>query len=158
MQHLPVGVSRSFWLADLDAIHCHAIGFVRQRLWRRYGNTRRHEVAIYRPLNLTPQDVQKIVAGAESYVGRTYGWLKAAAHLGDWLLLGAYFWRRFARMDRYPICSWLVAHAYEKAGKHFGVEPGEASPDDIWDFVTTRPDVYRAIHPLGRLLSGQTQT
>ena len=44
--------------------------------------------------------------------------------------------RRLGRLDRYPICSWLVAHSYKKAGKHFGFSARAASPDDIWDFVT----------------------
>ncbi len=51
-------------------------------------------------------------------------------------------------MDDYPICSWLVAHAFACAGKDFGCEAGAATPDDIWDFVTTNADKYVRIHPL----------
>ena len=54
-------------------------------------------------------------------------------------------------MDRYPICSWLVAHAFAKAGKTFGVPPGMASPDDIWDFVNEEPEKYSEIMPLGSI-------
>ena len=71
--------------------------------------------------------------------------------LADWALLGAYVFRRLGRMDRYPICSWLVAHSYKAAGLHFGVAPGAATPDDIWDFVTTRTDRFQEIRPLGPL-------
>ena len=54
-------------------------------------------------------------------------------------------------MDRYPICSWLVAHAFKKAGKTFGVKPGAATPDDIWDFVRSNPDKYETVIELGPL-------
>jgi hypothetical protein len=106
------------------------------------------EVAVFRPLNLTPDELRAVVAKAESYVGRKYGYFKIVLHFLDWCLLGAYVFRRLGRMDRYPICSWLVAHAYKAAGKKFGVAAGAATPDDIWDFVTRRKDIYREIRPL----------
>lgn len=122
----------------------------RHRLWVRYAG-RNHEVAVYRPLNLTADELAKVIAKAETYVGRRYGYLKILAHWLDWVLQGAYVLRRLANQDRYPICSWVVAYAFAEAGKHFGVEPGAATPDDIWDFVTGKPDVYREVVALGRL-------
>ncbi|MFC1499918.1 hypothetical protein ACFL6T_02740 [Candidatus Zixiibacteriota bacterium] len=123
----------------------------RHSLWKQYGPGNSSDVAVYRPLNLTDDEKALIVAAAEGYVGRTYGYLKIAAHLKDWLFLGIYFFRRMTRMDDYPICSWLVAQAFAKADRTFGVPPGMASPDDIWDFVTSNPDKYQAVHPLGPL-------
>lgn len=75
---------------------------------------------------------------ARGYEGRKYGWGKIAAHLGDWMLGGRYVWRRLARMDKYPICSWVVASSYGEVGENFGVKVGEASPDDIWDWCLKR--------------------
>jgi len=124
---------------------------LRHRLWDAYGPPCRDAVAIYRARNLTDDDVKRIVARAEDYVGRKYGVLKIAAHLADWALLGAYAFRRLAAMDKYPICSWVVAHAYAKAGKNFGVAPGAAQPDDIWDFIKSPPDIYEEVWPLQRL-------
>jgi len=96
-------------------------------------------VAVYRAINLTQEEVDKIVAEAESQVGKEYGYLKIVAHLMDWSLLGAYMFRRMVPDGKYPICSWLV----------FGVEPGAGTPDDIWDFVAERkPSKYEQIHPL----------
>jgi hypothetical protein len=92
-----------------------------------------------------------VVVKAESYVGRKYGYLKLLAHWGDWLLQGAYVFRRLTTKDDYPICSWVVAYAFAAAGKHFDVEPGAATPDDIWDFVTAHPEVYEQILELGAL-------
>jgi hypothetical protein len=122
----------------------------RHRLWDRYAGSGK-EVAVFRPLNLTGDQIESIVAKGESYVGRQYGYLKLLAHWADWLLQGAYVFRRLTREDRYPICSWVVAHAFAVAGKHFGVEPGAATPDDIWDFVTAHPSAYREVLPVGRI-------
>ncbi len=109
-------------------------------------------VAVFRPINLTSQETDVIVQAAERYVGRKYGYVKIVAHALDWMLNGVYLFRRLIGSDEYPICSWVVAHAYAKAGKTFGVEPGAASPDDICDFVTENPDKYvqvRALIPIG---------
>ncbi len=133
-----------------EAIGIEALSRVRRHpLKRRYGRGKRQEIAVYRPLNLSEEEVALIVATAEKYVGRRYGYVKIVTHLLDWLLLGAYAFRRLARMDDYPICSWLVAHSFGKAEKTFGVPAGAASPDDIWDFVTAEEEKYRMIHPLG---------
>jgi hypothetical protein len=49
--------------------------------------------------------------------------------------------------NKYPICSWVVADAFAKVGKDFGVEVGMATPDDIWDFIEkTRINIKRSIH------------
>ncbi len=120
----------------------------RHRLWNKYGPPKKDSVAIYRSKNLSQDEIEAIVAAAKSYVGRRYGYFKIFVHLVDWILLGAYVFRRLARMDRYPICSWLVAHAFGKAGKHFGVEPGAAAPDDIWDFIQGHPQIYEEIYSL----------
>lgn len=118
------------------------------RLWNQYGPPKRDRVAVYRPINLTPDQIRLVVAEAREQVGKEYGILKLVGHLLDWLLLGAYVFRRITRNGDYPICSWLVAHAFAKVGKDFGVHPGAANPDDIWDFVVEHPEVYEGIHPL----------
>jgi hypothetical protein len=91
-----------------------------------------------------------VVKEANKYVGERYSVPKLVAHLLDWLLLGAYLFRRLVSKGKYPICSWLVAHAFAKAGKYFDVPPGMADPDHIWDFVTKEEnkDKYKEIHPL----------
>lgn len=108
-------------------------------------------LTVFRPKNLTEGDVSAIVNRAEKYVGRQYGYLKILAHALDGLLGGAYVFRRFTNADAYPICSWLVAHAYLAAGKDFGVQAGAATPDDIADFVVRNPDKYEQVLPLQTL-------
>lgn len=132
-----------------EAVVVEALSRVRRHaLWDRYGRSSRTEIAIFRPIDLRPADRRRIVRKAESYVGRKYGYLMILAHLCDWLLQGAYVFRRLAGSDNYPICSWVVSHAFAETGRTFGVAPGEASPDDIWDFVTGRPDAYLQVRPL----------
>ncbi len=130
-----------------------AAGRVAKRhLLPRYGKRSHTDVAFYRPLNLTQQQRDIIVGAAEEYVGRDYSYFKIILHLLDWVLQGAYFFRRLGGIDDYPICSWLVAKSYAKAGKTFGVAPGAASPDDIWDFVTRHPHRYLMVRALGPLV------
>jgi hypothetical protein len=116
-----------------------------------YGNTK-IEVAIYRPLNLTTEEKRQIIEKADTYVGRKYGYVKILTHWVDWVLQGAYVARRLTKLDRYPICSFLVARSFGAANKFFGVKPGEATPDDIWDFVTEEKEKYQEIVGLKRLV------
>ena len=109
-------------------------------------------VAVYRPTNVSDGEIHTICAAADRYVGATYGYLKIVAHFLDWCLGGRYVFRRIAAMDRYPICSWVVAQAYADAGLNFGVPAGSADPDDIWDFCVANPDKYRAVWPLAMLM------
>ena len=129
---------------------------VRHKLIDEYGG-KRDSVAIARPTRLAPADLQRVVAEANRYVGRTYGYLKIVLHALDWALQGAFVFRRLGQMDAYPICSWLVAQAYSLAGVYFGVAPGAATPDDIWDHVTTHPGEFARVRPLSRLAASSQQ-
>lgn len=116
------------------------------RLWARYGNSRT-QVAIFRPVNIDLAQRVSIARVALSYSGRKYGWWKIALHFGDKLLGGPYFFRRLAFLKKYPICSFVVADAFASRGYTFGVETGEAQPDDIWDFCLSSGD-YKLIRSL----------
>lgn len=105
-------------------------------------------VAVYRPTNIPEADLIRIGDFARAQIGKSYGYLKLVLHALDWALLGAYVFRRLGRMENYPICSWLVAHAYASAGYDFGVDDDAASPDDIWDFVTSHGDKYACVREL----------
>lgn len=110
------------------------------------------QVAIYRPTNLVPGDAEAIVAEAQHFVGDEYGYAKILANAIDLgLFRGRYVLRRLAGLDRYPICSYLVAAAFQAAGYAFGCEPGAASPDDIWAFVRSRADKYTCVMELAEV-------
>ena len=112
-----------------------------------YGNGR-SDVAIFRPTGLTSAEKQQILGAANKYVDCRYGYLKIMLHLLDALLMGFFVFRRLAHLDRHPICSWLVAHSFEAAGKDFGLHNKAATPDDIWDFVKNNPQHYTCIREL----------
>lgn len=127
-----------------------ALWRVRTRfLWDGYGN-KRVRVAIARPTNIELPVRVSIARIALNYSGRSYGWWKLVLHLGDKLIGGRYFFRRLARIKKYPICSYLVAEAYGRKGYDFGVKVGEAQPDDIWDYCVASPN-YKFVRPLERL-------
>jgi len=135
-----------------DAVVVEALIRVRQhKLWEQYSPPKKDHVAVYRAKNVPPGDIEIIVAEAVEQVGKLYGFGKVIAHFLDWLLTGAYVFRRLTSDSRYPICSWLVAHAYAKASYTFGTDPGAADPDDIWDFVDKKPEYYQRIVELGPL-------
>lgn len=122
----------------------------RARLIAAYGPPRKTPIAIYRARGLTNTERIAIARKAESYEGRRYGYLKIGAHLGDWTLTRLtgreiYAFRRLARMDRYPMCSWLADHAYREVGISFGPAP---APDDLWDEVTANLLGWTCVRPL----------
>lgn len=131
-----------------DATIVEASSKVIRRKMSAYALSKNTEIAVYRNKNLTEDQRQAICQRADGYVGASYGYLKIVAHFLDWLLGGRYFFRRFAFMDRYPICSWVVAYSYLDAGLTFGVEPGSATPDDIWDWVYEHPEDYLEVRPI----------
>jgi hypothetical protein len=150
VNHVGLVVERGFLAEAIVVEALMRSGRVKQhRLWEEYGPPCRDAVAVYRPINLSEREISAIVARVQSYVGKRYGCLKIAAHLLDWLCLGAYLFRRMVPDGDYPICSWVVADAYASVGKHFGVLPGAATPDDIWDFVAERkPSYFVQVRPL----------
>jgi len=136
---------------------------VHRPLWDGYGCKSAPDATIFRPLNLTDEDIAVITRTAESYVGRRYGYLKLGTNLLDWVATNiraaipigerrdVYLFRRLTHDDNYPMCSWITSHSYAKRGKDFGVKAGAATPDDIWDFCLSHPEKYAVIVPLGSL-------
>jgi hypothetical protein len=109
------------------------------------------EICVFRPVNLSPGEFDLIFAEARKLINRPYGWGKIILHALDWCIGGQYVFRRIGGLDSFPICSYLVADAYRAGGKDFGVSTRAASPDDIWDFVTSHPDKYRFVWQQGRM-------
>lgn len=119
------------------------------------------QVAIYRDLTLDAYTIHRLVSRAMTFEHRRYGYRKLGLHLLDyWLALAfrrdVYFFRRLSVVDRYPICSYIVAHSYSAVGRNFGVAPGQASPDDILDYIEQHPDKWECVHPLQELREAST--
>jgi hypothetical protein len=138
-----MGFDQAFAVEALNIVHEH-------RLWTFY-HGQACELAIYRPLNVPREQINRIIDSARHYIGDGYGYAKIVTSLLDWCLCGAYVFRRLTHAQKWPICSWVVAHAYAAVGLNFGVDPGAATPDDIWDFVKSHPAKYECVKPLGVL-------
>lgn len=116
-------------------------------VWEARRRTKAEHLAIFRPVNLTDFQKRVILTELRSHIGEKYGWWKPLFHLAA-KLTGKSWFTRFFFIDDRPICSYLVAIAFEAAGLTFGVEGRTATPDDIWDFVLSNPDKYRCVRPL----------
>jgi cell wall-associated NlpC family hydrolase len=126
---------------EKEAVVVEALSRVRKHTLASEYLDRRTEVAVYRPRGLGSDELEKAVDWAQRQVGHPYGWFRLIGHFLDWFLLGAYVFRRLFRTKRYPICSYLVAEAFEQVRhRFFGEPPDEVSPDDVWDYVTALPN------------------
>ncbi len=119
-------------------------------IFDQYHNTS-DKICIFRPLNLTQDESNKIIEKALSYENYKYGYLKLVTHFLDFFTGGNYIFRRLTNSDNYPICSWVVAHSYKAADKNFGCDACKANPDHIWDFCVNNPDKYSNVFQLQRI-------
>ena len=125
-------------------------------LMQRYGPPKKDRFAAYRYIPMTADQQATVVRTAKGYEGRKYGYHRIAANVLDFGLSrtrgkNVYFFRRLAGMADYPICSWLMAYSFEKAGISFGVPTDAATPDDIWDWVTGHPELWLCVRPMTTL-------
>lgn len=130
-----------------------ALSTVQQHsLWGKYGPPKGDDIAIFRYRPLSPEQAAGIQKGAQTELGKRYGYLKIAAHVADYLLFNVYLFRRLCRMKNYPICSWLAAWLFKKnVNYEFGMPYEEVSPDDMWDWMNGHPLEWEVIWPLGQL-------
>lgn len=129
----------------LTAIGVEALRKVEKHSIYDYYHPKKDRIAIFRPLNLVDEQRELIVNKGLSYVGKDYGYLKILGHSLDFFTGGHYVFRRLFNSDNYPICSWLVAHAYKAADLYFDCDPGMATPDDIWEFCVKNTLKYEPI-------------
>lgn len=107
---------------------------------------------IWRCRTLTNPQRAALTAQALRYLNARFGWPKLLTHVLDDLLNKilhheVFFFRRLNHNDRYPICSWITAFAYDRAlHYHFGVPPECADPDQIHDWVTAHPAEWGQIY------------
>jgi len=103
----------------------------------------RDTIAVFRHAPMSENARERIRSWALAQVNKKYGGAKILLHLGDYLLSRIRgrdtFWcRRAARIGKYPICSWLVAWAYDYGGYNFGGPKEVVQPDDIADWILLR--------------------
>lgn len=119
------------------------------RLWNHYAGSGNH-MTVYRPLNIGTIQRDRILERLRQREGQTYGYTKILWHLLR-KLSGDPDWLKMSLVDRWPICSYLIAVEFEREGLSFGVEGRRATPDDQHDFVRDNPDKYQLIRPWARV-------
>ena len=145
--HAGVGINEQYYIEALWTTKRHTYDYLFEL------NT---QYEIWRNNTFNDKDLEMVKIKAIEYVGMIYAPQKIALHLLDGLagkLLGrdVFKFRRLAMFDRYPICSWVVAFAYDEIGYRFGVDPRFATPDCLhdhlvdnndWKIVNTNHDKY----------------
>jgi len=103
-------------------------------------------VEVWRARGLRDCDRVDVAHRLQKYRGRRYGWWKIGVHALERAFGGRFVFRRLLRWDRYPICSWVAAFAFEPLRHHFfGVDPRLAQPDDIHDCVLAEPERFERV-------------
>lgn len=127
-------------LPDAEILEATGRRVVRSTMRAAYGASS-SGVAIARPIALTREQLDVVLAVSARLEGRAYGFGKLPLHLLDaWLgrLVRArrtpILFRRLGRSPL-PICSWHVAAAYAAIGYRFGRTGAYAAPDDIYDAI-----------------------
>lgn len=94
--------------------------------------------------SLEEKQRNELVFNACKFSAEDYGWWALVLQGADAIFHTTFFTDRFAwGMDRHPICSYLVAKAYQSLGLTFGREKSRSiTPADIYRFASTHPLVY----------------
>lgn len=100
-----------------------------------------YRILIARHKGLSFFNKLSIIGSAEKYIGKKYGYKLLAGHFADYLCSkitgrNVYYFRKITGNNNYPICSWVVSHAYDRAGLRFlNLDPDLVQPDDIADEI-----------------------
>lgn len=102
------------------------------------------QVAVFRHRTMTRDQALTVWARAAMSLGQKYGYATILTSALDWLLGGEFVFRRLTRGS--INCSMLAARCYEKVGISFGVSSGQATPDDLWDYVKSHPEEWECVY------------
>ena len=100
------------------------------------------EYVVLSPTEISNANRRLIVEAALSYSSNSYGWLKILGQGLDVVFRTRWFMKHVFTLDKFPICSYVVAQAYKSIGLDFGVPTTTTTPDDILDFAIENSDKY----------------
>jgi hypothetical protein len=84
-----------------------------------------------------------LVNRALEFCGEGYGYWDLLMQLCDVLFKTRFFTERLSfRLIHRPICSALDAIDYSQLGVEFGCEPRDATPNDIYEFALSHPEIF----------------
>ena len=88
----------------------------------------------------------RILTKACTYSADDYGYIDLLAQWCD-ARNGSTWWtnKLGGYLGRHPICSYVVASAYEEIGLNFGITSASCKPSDILDFALKHPEIYDLI-------------
>lgn len=111
----------------------------------RHATDKEYAFRVYRPLELD-WCLPFVVHYALKQVNKSYGWWKLFAHLGDRLIFrGKKVISRMLFVEEKPICSYLVAHAFEQCGVTFGMPADATDPDEMLDYCEAHPNKFKFV-------------
>lgn len=151
VNHSFLVVNNSDRLEDVEIVE--AVSRVRiGRLVEFYGGTGKR-VELWRATNLSDADRDRVRSAALARVGRRYPYHRLLFQLIDEKLFkGRLVVRRLGFLGRWRICTPLVAECFFLAGYSFGLKsPAEANPDNVRDFMASRPDKYQLVRELSEV-------
>lgn len=132
-------------IGGATVIEALARGVVERPLWSAYAGRRDVAVAIYRIAGLTGEQRRNVRRAARGFLNRKYGYHALFAYA---------LTRHLITTPIYPVCSLVVAHAYEEgASVRFGTPARNATPDEIDDWCVSRSAAVM-VHPLIPLAEG----
>lgn len=99
----------------------------------------KERIIVYRYNRMDRAVRDNIVGRSRGIEGAKYPVLRLVAHLLDAALLDVYLFRRIFRKRRSFVCSELAVWLFTPYAV-FPFQEYYATPDDIWDFVTTSPE------------------
>jgi hypothetical protein len=145
----PTLVNHSFMVVnDRDAIEdvkiVEAVVKVKHRgLVEAYGGSGTR-VELWRALNFSDEQRDRMVEEVLSYVGVGYPWHRLLFHLADErLFAGRRVLRHLAFLKRWKVCTPLVVAGTWVEGFTFGFShPHQATPDGLRDFLADNPTKY----------------
>ena len=111
------------------------------------------EYIVLSPLNLSNANRRIVVERALTYSSNSYGWLKILGQGLDVVFHTRWFMSHVFTLDKFPICSYVVAEAYKSIGLDFGVPTTTTTPDDILDFAMENSDKYLIVESTPSLLA-----
>ena len=94
--------------------------------------------------SLNPAQRNQLVSNACEFSADGYGWWDIGLQGADAIFHTTFFTDRFAwKLNRHPICSYLVARAYQQLGLTFGrTKVQSITPADVYNFAVQYPEIY----------------
>ncbi len=125
---------------EQQATAIEALWHVEENPWYdRHESETGYRLVVYRPTFLAGNVKDRLIETARAHLGQRYGWWKLGAHLIDRVVFNdRKVVSNMLHVDDRPICSYLVARAFEVVGfpHAFGpIQAGAQDPDEMMDWV-----------------------